>query len=116
MTRARLTEVSMERKGCGAGKALNAAVLAGALALAATTAAGAQAPVNVEELLVRVGGRVAEFYNRAKHVICIETSTVQAIDLSNSPVGFARTVESELHVEVDRGKAPGDAAIVRKIL
>jgi hypothetical protein len=86
------------------------------LALAAMTAAGAQAQSNAEELLVRVGERVAEFYNRAKSVICIERSTVQPIDLSNSPVGFARTVESELHVEADSGQTPGEAVFVRKVL
>ena len=86
-----------------------------AVALAAMTASGAQAPPNVDELLVRVGERVAEFYTRAKNVICIETSTVQAIDLNNSPVGFARTVESELRVEADSGQAAGEATIVRKI-
>ena len=79
-----------------AAKLLNAIVLPGALALAlalaAMTAAGAQAQPNVEELLVRVGERVAEFYRRAKNVICIETSTVQVVDFNNSPVGFVRTV------------------------
>ena len=60
----------MQRAGCG--------VLPGALALAlaAMTVAGAQTPPNVEELLVRVGERVAEFYKRAENVICIETSRV----------------------------------------
>ena len=107
----------MERKGCGGRKALNAIVLPGALALAlaAMTAAGAQAQPNVDELLVRVGERVAEFYKRAKNVICIETSTVQPVDFNNSPEGFVRTVESELHVETDSGQAPGEAAIVRKV-
>jgi hypothetical protein len=100
---------------------LNALVLPGALtltlALATLTAAGAQAQMepNVEELLVRVGERVAEFYKRAQHVICIETSTVQPVDLNNSPYGFMRTVESELRVEAESGQAPGEAAIVRKI-
>ena len=88
-------------------------MLAGALA--ATTAAGAQAPLNIEELLVRVGGRVTEFYNRAKNVICIETSTVQAVDLNNSPVGFARTVESELRIEAESGQTAGEATVVRTI-
>jgi hypothetical protein len=86
-----------------------------ALALAAMTAAGAQTPQNADELLARVGERVAEFYRRAKNVVCIETSTVQHIDFNNSPEGFARTVESELRLEADRGRAPGEAAIVRKI-
>lgn len=110
---------NVERKGCGGHKALNAIVLPGALALtltlAAMTPAGAQAQPNVEELLVRVGERVAEFYKRAKNVICIETSTVQPVDSSHSPEGFARTVESELHFEADSGQTPGEAAIVRKV-
>jgi hypothetical protein len=101
----------------GPSNALNAIVLPCglALALAAMTAAGAQAQPNVEELLMRVGERVAEFYKRARNVICIETSTVQAVDLDYSPVGFVRTVESELHVEADDGHTPGKATLVRKV-
>ncbi|MEO5742893.1 MAG: hypothetical protein ABIS29_20085 [Vicinamibacterales bacterium] len=96
---------------------MRAIVLPGALtlALATMTTSGAQAQLNVEELLARVGERVAEFYERGKNVICIETSTVQGVDLSYSPQGFPRTVESELRVEADGGQAPGEAAIVRKI-
>jgi len=96
---------------------LNAVGLAGPLALAvvAVTAAGAQTQPNVEELLVRVGERVAEFYSRAKNVICVETSIVQPVDFSNSPAGFVRTVESELHFEADSGQTPGEAAIVRRV-
>lgn len=89
--------------------------LALVLALAAMTAAGAQAPPDVEALLVRVGDRVAEFYKRANNVICIETSTVQPVDLNNSPYGFVRTVESELRVEADNGQGSGEAAVVRKV-
>jgi hypothetical protein len=86
-----------------------------AVALGTLTATPAQAQPNVDELLLRVGDRVAELYKRAKNVICIETSTVQPIDSSHSPQGFARTVESELRVEIDGGQTPGEAAIVRKV-
>lgn len=86
-----------------------------ALTLPAMMAAAPQAQPNVEDLLVRVGERVAEFYRRATNVICIETSTVRAVDLSSSPVGFVRTVESELRVEADGGPNPGEAAIVRSV-
>jgi hypothetical protein len=86
-----------------------------ALALAAMTAAGAQAQPNVDELLIRVGERVAEFYKRATNVVCIETSRVQPVDVNNSPEGFARTVESELRLEAGDGQVPGEAAIVRKV-
>ena len=85
-------------------------------ALFAITAAGAQVQPNVDELLVRVSERIADFYTRAKNVICIERSTVQGIDLSNTLVGFARTVESELHVEAADGQTPGEAVFVRKVL
>jgi hypothetical protein len=96
---------------------VNAIVLPGALllALAVMMAAGAQAQSNADELMARVGERVAEFYNRAKNVMCMETSMVQAVDVSNSPVGFMRTVESELRIEADGGQIPGDAAIVRTV-
>jgi hypothetical protein len=87
-----------------------------ALALAIGATSGAlRAQPGADELLMRVGERVAEFYQRAASVICIETSTVQAIDITNSPSGFARTVESELHFEKERGETPGEATVVRKI-
>ncbi len=89
--------------------------LAMALALTAMTAAGVQPQPNVEGLLVRVGERVAEFYKRAKNVICIETSTVQRVDFNNSPEGFVRTVESELHFEAGSDQTPGEVAIVRTV-
>ena len=98
-------------------KTLTAILLLGTLAhaLAAVTVAGAQGQAGTEDLLMRIGERVAELYERAKHVICIETSTVQAVDSSYSPTGFARTVESELYLEADSSRANGEASIVRKI-
>src|SRR5262249_44311121 len=63
---------------------------------------------------VRVGERIAEYYKRAQNVICTEKSTVQPIGFNYSLEGFARTVESELHVEAD-GDAPGEAKVVREI-
>ena len=100
-------------------RALNALVLPGALALAlapdAITATRAQTLVNVEELLNRVGERVAAFYKIASNVVCIETSTVQQVDFNNAPDGMARTVESELRVEPEGGPAPGEPAVLRKI-
>jgi hypothetical protein len=88
---------------------------ASALVLVSLIVAGAHAQPNGGELLLRVGERVAEFYKRAKNVICIETSTVQPIDSSHSPQGMARTVESELRVELERGETPGEATVVRKV-
>jgi len=84
------------------------------IALAAMTVAGAQPQPSVEELLMRVGERVAEFYMRAKNVVCIETFTVRAVDVSRSP-GFVRTVESELHFEADSSRTTGEVAVVRTV-
>jgi hypothetical protein len=79
-------------------------------------AEAAQAQPDVEALLTRIGERVGEFYAATKNVICIETSTAQAIDFNSSPQGFARTVESELRVEADGGQVPGEAAVLRTVL
>jgi len=115
----RYGSTNVEEEDCGVRKALNALVRPGALALAlaltAMRAAGAQPQPNVDGLLARVGERVAEFYKRAKNVICIETSTVQPLDISNGPAGFGRTVESELHFEAGSGQTPDEVAIVREI-
>jgi len=80
----------------------------------APTTAGAQAK-GIDELLARVGERIADFYTRAQHVICTEVSTVQPIDLGYSNQGFARTVESELRVEAEGLEADGEARVVREV-
>jgi hypothetical protein len=95
--------------------ALIALVLLAAVHGALATPAGAQAPPTVDELLSRVGERIAEFYKRAQHVIVIETSRVQPIDLSYSSQGFARLVESELHLEPEGGEVAGEARVVREV-
>jgi hypothetical protein len=82
----------------------------------ASTTADAQAQPGIDELLARVGERIADFYTRAQHVICTEVSTVQPIDLSYSNQGFARTVESELRLEADGLEGGGEARVVREVL
>jgi hypothetical protein len=87
-----------------------------AVALTALTAtADAQTQPNIDEMLIRVGQRIAEFYKRAQRVICIETSRVQPIDLTYSSQGFARIVESELRVDAEGGEVAGEARVVREI-
>ena len=90
-------------------------MLLAAFETAVTTDAGAQAQPNVDDLLSRVGEKLAEFYDRATRVICLETSRVQPINLSYSPQGFARTVESELRVEAEGGDIAGGAKVVREV-
>jgi hypothetical protein len=84
------------------------------MAFLALSAGEAQEPANLEELLSHVGDRIAHFYTRALNIVCTERSTVQPIDSSNSPDGFARTVESEVRMEADAA-APGMVSIVRKV-
>ena len=81
-----------------------------ALALGTLTAAGAQS--NVDELLMRVGERVAEFYQRAKNVICIETSRFQPIDSSHSPQCWrGRRIDC---ASTRQRRKPGEAFVLRK--
>jgi hypothetical protein len=88
--------------------------LLAALALCGSTIARGQTAGDVETLLARVGERIEEYYQRAQSVICIEKSTVQPIGWNYAPQGFARTVESELHVESAGGES-GEATIVREV-
>jgi hypothetical protein len=85
--------------------------------LSLTASAAPQAAADLPALLRAVGERVANYYHRAQHVICLETSTVQPIDSNWSFDGFARTVESELRVELDaaEGSALPVARVVRDI-
>src|SRR5262252_2685264 len=62
-----------------------------AIAAIATASVVAQVPPSIDELLTRVGERIAEYYRRAQNVICIERSTVQPIGYNYSPDGFSRT-------------------------
>jgi hypothetical protein len=62
-------------------------------------------------VLNTVGDRVAHYYRRAQSVICVETSTVQPIDRQWSSDGIARTVESELHVELEAPDADGESVL-----
>ena len=67
--------------------------------------------------MTHVGERVADYYRRARKVICVENSTVQPIRANWTPEGFARTVESELRVESDDadGDTLPDAKVIRDI-
>jgi hypothetical protein len=96
-------------------RALIALALAGLLR--GTPAAAPQPAPDLATLLAAVGERVANYYRRAQSVMCTETSTVQPIDRNWAMEGFARTVESELHVELDAadGDALPEARIVRDI-
>jgi hypothetical protein len=90
-----------------------AALLASASVGRTSTPQGA----DVAAVVARVGERVAEYYQRAQRLICIERSTVIPISSDWRTEGFARTVESELRVELDGtdGGALPAARVTRQI-
>ncbi|HEY3886810.1 MAG TPA: hypothetical protein VGL62_16465, partial [Vicinamibacterales bacterium] len=79
--------------------------------------AAAQAPLDVQTIVARLGERVAEYYRRAQNLICTETSVVFPIRSDWSPDGMARTVQSELHLELigTGGGSDSAASVVREI-
>ena len=77
-------------------------VIAAFVASASTVyTGGARDSVDVGALVADVSERVAAYYQRAQRLICVERSTVIPIDRDWALQGFARTVESELRLEVD---------------
>ena len=88
--------------------------------LAVRPAALAQDRSAIDQLVVRVGQRVAEFYRRAQTVMCVERSTVQPVSRDWGSDGMARTVESDLRVEMspsdtDRPVEPAVIRVVRSV-
>jgi hypothetical protein len=71
------------------------------------------APPDAAALIARVAEQVAAYYERARQLICTERSTVVPIGTEGSVAVFARTVESELRVEIDDAF---DARVTREVL
>ena len=65
--------------------------------------------------MTHIGQRLADYYNRARDVICVETSVVLPIGIDYSPRGFSRTVESELRIESDGDDPRAEPKVVRHI-
>ncbi len=75
---------------------------------------------DVAALVAQVGERVMAYYRRAQQLICLERSTVIPIGSDWNQQGFARTVESELRVEIEEAEGdvlPGVQAVreIRRI-
>src|SRR5437899_11314554 len=89
------------------------AAMAGSVWIA--RAIGARDRPDVEAVIAHVGDRVAAYYHRAQQLICLERSTVVPIASNWSLAGFARTVESELRVELPAadGEALPDPRVTR---
>ena len=94
-----------------------------AIALVATCAgwvavsAAPQGPLEIDALMTRIGERVAAYHRQAERVTYIERSTVQPIESSLAPAGFARTVESEVRIESDLppGAVLPDFKVIRAV-
>src|SRR5580765_1652040 len=95
-------------------------VVVAALAGSGWIARASDAPArpDVRLIVARAGERVAAYYHRAQQLICLERSTVIPIDTDWTVRGFARTVESELRVELEAldGDSLPDAQITRQVL
>ena len=91
--------------------------LIGSIALCGGWVSAAPPPPDIGTLMTHVGERIVEYYRRAHRVICLERDTVQPIQSSLSPDGFARTVESDLRVESEAadGDVLPEAKVVREI-
>src|SRR5262249_916129 len=74
----------------------------------APRAQSAEPPLGTEELIAKVGRRIAEFYKRAQSLVCLEKVTSQPVGSDRSPNGFGRVLEYELRIESDGtdGDAP----------
>jgi hypothetical protein len=79
--------------------------------------AAPQKATDIETLIRQVGERLVEYYRRAQTVVCVERSTVQPIQWNWSFDGLARTVESDLRVDLDAtdGDELPDAQVIREI-
>lgn len=91
------------------------ALVTGSWTLAPRAAEDTPDPLAV---VARVASRLTAYYERAQHLICTERSTVMPIaERSNDP-GFARTVESELRVEIGTAESdrPPEPRVKRKVL
>lgn len=93
------------------------AMAAGLLSVWMVEARSTADRTEIDALVMQVGERVAAYYHRAQQLICVERSTVVQIGSDWTVEGFARTVESELRVELD-GMDPDrlpDAHVMREI-
>ena len=66
-------------------------------------------------LIARIGERVAAYYQRAHRLICTERSSVIPVGSGGIVPEFARTVESEVRVEIDDSDDAPVARVTREV-
>jgi hypothetical protein len=86
-----------------------------------TLSLGAQTPdrsADVSGALERIGEHVAQYYARARAIVCVETVVLQPLTSGFSFDGVGRELKYELRVEWDPpgDDRPGEARVVRQLL
>ena len=98
--------------------AVSALIAAAAVALPLR----AQTPdrsVDLPATLARIGEHVAQYYERARSILCIETVVIQPLTSTFAFDGPSRELKYELRVEWDpalAGEGPPEAKIIRQLL
>ena len=92
-------------------------LVASALAASGWTvsAAGSPGRPDLTALVDGIGERLAEYYRHAQQLVCLERSTMTPIDSSWRLDGFARTVESELRLDIDETAEVREPRVTREI-
>src|SRR4051794_6677627 len=92
-------------------------LVASALAASGWTVAtaGSASRPDLPSVVAGVGARLAAYYRQAQQLVCLERSTVIPIDSGWRMDGFARTVESELRLEIDDATAVREPRVTRDI-
>jgi hypothetical protein len=73
----------------------------------------------LDEVLVRVGEQVRQFFARAQSLVCLETVRLQPLDTGLTSASLGRTVESELRLSWDPddlARRPVEARTLRTVL
>jgi hypothetical protein len=78
--------------------------------------AAAQDTLDPLTVVARVAERLTAYYERAQQLICTERSTVVPIAVRPNDPGFARTVVSELRVDIEAADGEAAPRVKRKIL
>lgn len=78
-------------------------------------AGGNASPPDLPSLVTGVGNRLGDYYRHAQQLVCLERSTVTPIDSGWRADGFARTVESELRLDIDEAAVGREPRVTREI-
>ena len=85
--------------------------------LAASVSAQTSAPADLSAMLEQIGAHVAQYYSRARSIVCVETVRLQPLRADLAPDGFPRRLVYELRVSWEpTNDASTEATVLRQIL